>query len=93
MCPPFMKDQQNGTIAVNTIRIVEQLVGAVISSLIILGGGYYALVEKLDNTTTVMSEHVKMDIEKQKDLHDWMIKQKEITVRHNTVLRQEGLLK
>jgi len=90
---PFMMREADGTQHVNLIRIVEQLVGAGISALIILYGGYVLLGERVDNATQTMQQHIRMDVENQRDMNKIMKDQSEALVRHETILRQQGLLK
>jgi len=100
MMAPFTIQHSNGKASVNTIRIVEQLIGTAVGACIILYGGYMVLGEKVDNATAridaasiAIQEHVKMDSQKQADLHEWMMQQNAIVTKHETIMKQEGLMK
>lgn len=90
---PFMRPDAEGIQHVNIIRIVEQLIGAGISALIILYGGYVLLGERVDAATETMKQHIIADNIDSKEFRELMQAQQAMTIRHETVLRQEGLLK
>ena len=90
---PFMKSNANGTQAVNGIRIIEQLIGAGVGAAIVLYVGHAVLVQRVDTVAESVERHIDSDIIHQKELRKWMETQRDHVITHETVLRQNNLLK
>ncbi len=90
---PFMAIQPDGKQKVNIIRLVEQALSGAVYGLIILYGGYLVLGEKVDTINAIVKSHVASDMIVQRELQAWRLEQHELIVRHDTILRQEGILK
>jgi len=97
---PYMLDTEDGRQKVNIIRLVEQALGAAVSGAFILYGGYLVLGERVDAMTDkveiiaeAVTTHIRMDMQTQKEVQSWRLEQHAILTRHETVLRQEEILK